>query len=245
MYRNVLKPVCSTGSHTEMKKLPPLPLRVASILLLPNCTQVGKTLGSAYRWCAAVPETQRGARGAGGFALLMVMPCCPPARGAVPGHVGTCGMHDSLASEGQLKEPFQMHWEQEERQPSIGAASDLVCIAEVRLDSHWGDGTGSGRGGPGTGSGQAEALAESKEQYCSVEVNSAALLQVGMEEGRVLEACGFILPPAPSPAALPLGPRGAASCPGFLAARWCLWSCSELHLLGASAPANSTLKSVV
>lgn len=116
------------------------------------------------------------------------MPCCPPARVAVPGHVGMCGMHDSLASEGQLKEPFQMHWEQEERQPSIGAASDLFCIAEVRPDSHWGDGTGSGRGGPGTSSGQAEALAESKEQYCSVEANSAALLQVGMEEGRVLES---------------------------------------------------------
>lgn len=67
MYRNILKPVCSTGSHTEMKKLPPLPLHVASILLLPSCTQVGKTLGSAYPRCAAVPETWRGARGLEGL----------------------------------------------------------------------------------------------------------------------------------------------------------------------------------
>lgn len=39
---------------------------------------------------------------------------------------------DSLGSEGQLEEPFQMHWEREERQQSIDAASDLFCIAEVR-----------------------------------------------------------------------------------------------------------------
>lgn len=70
---------------------------------------------------------------------------------------------DSPASEGQLKEPFQMHWEQEEWQPSIDAGSDLFCIEEVRQDSHWCNGTGSGRGGPGTSSGQGKALAESKE----------------------------------------------------------------------------------
>lgn len=97
MYRNTLEPICSTGSHTSMKKLPPLPLCVASILLVPNCTKVVKTLGSAYRRCMAVPETQCGARAAGAFALLMVRPCCPPAHVALPGHTGTCGLHDISA----------------------------------------------------------------------------------------------------------------------------------------------------
>lgn len=81
-----------------------------------------------------------------------------------------------------------MHWEQEEWQPSIDAASDLFCIEEVRPDSRWHDGTRSGWGRPGTSSGQGKALGESKEQYCSMEVKCAGLLQLGVKEGRVLES---------------------------------------------------------
>ena len=94
VYRNTLEPICSTGSDTNMKRLPPLPLHVASIVLFPNCTQVGKTLRSAFCGCAAAAETQRGAGAAGGFALLTVIPRCPPARVAVPRQMGTCGLRD-------------------------------------------------------------------------------------------------------------------------------------------------------
>lgn len=38
--------------------------------------------------------TQHGAKAAGGFALLTVIPCCPPAHVAVPRYMGTCGLCD-------------------------------------------------------------------------------------------------------------------------------------------------------
>lgn len=46
-------------------------------------------------------------------------------------------VHSSpLLRDRQLKEPSLVHWEQEEQQPHVDAASDLSCIADGRPDSH-------------------------------------------------------------------------------------------------------------
>jgi len=60
MHRNTREPVCSAGSHTSMKGLPPLPLHIVSVLLVPNCTRGGKTLGSASRRGASARDPASG-----------------------------------------------------------------------------------------------------------------------------------------------------------------------------------------
>lgn len=63
-----------------------------------------------------------------------------------------------------------------------------------------------------------------------------------------MKACGFIEPPALSPAAATLEPRGAATCPGFVAAFWRVWLPVEMLcvvLVGSLLTSQELLKSII